>query len=513
MLKLLKGQRLVLALLPMLLAGCRELTEPKSGYIIVPHILSPVTIRTKDLEGVGWLMAYTPAGQWEPILLSPEGAFTYQDILPTRVWHCSKPDGSEGCVALLQAGDEKGYLKAGNRSYGKFAVCTENYIQRMGRKHCGERALEKWLAPNASDPADRVELSRTATQAASGYPSPDALYVWKGDPWSRLASGSVAFPNRDTWNPPADDGSPTSSWHEHPYEPGQAPIVTPENIKFSFDLGACSIFFPWEWKDRIPGDFWSQAIGAETNNRGFAEVLLDGIIEGAEPSTSLVPDAFLYMDSITNVVQRDDVSPEFHVSHGADAKGNSTSRSEMFICLKNYFMASNDIHESTDAWYRWDQGILSGFTGLFGIGDCRPHPASVFYCGAIDISAAGTGRFRISSDVRVNIEGYSVFKPACNNQFVPEFERGMADGIRSVGQRNLSDGIAQLVQRLNEKLGIEIRALQPTPTGVYIITAGSLEDPQYGVGNCLPDLEAKDVVPIVQPELIKEYTARGVTRF
>lgn len=495
------------------LTGCRELTDPKDGYIIVPHILSPVTIRTKDLAGVGWLMAYTPAGQWEPILLSPEGAFTYQDILPTRVWHCSKPDGSEGCVALLQAGDENGYLKVNNRSYGKFAVCTEDYVQRMGRKHCGERALEKWVPPNTSDPSDRVELSRTRTDAPADYPSSDALYVWKGDPWSRLASGSVTFPYRDTYQPPADDGAAASSWREYPYDPAQTPIIVPEEANFSFDLGACSIFFPWEWKDRIPGDVWSAVIGAATGNRGFAELLLDGIIEGAEPNTSFVPDAFLYMDAVTNVVQRDDVSPEFHVGYGRDANGNSSGRTEMFVCLKNYFMASNDIHESPDAWYRWDQGILSGFTTLFGIGDCRAHPVSVFYCGAIDTNGIGTGRFRISSDVRVNIKGYSIFKPTCNNQFIPRFKEGMAEGIRTAGERNLSDGIAQLVERLNETLAIKIRALQPTPTGLYIITARSLEDAQYGVGNCLPDLEAKEVVPLWQPPLTKDYGARGITRF
>jgi hypothetical protein len=508
-----KAHLTTLALLPVLLAGCRELTEPKKGYIIVPHVWSPVTIRTKDLQGVGWLMAYTPQGQWEPILLSPGGSFTYQQVLPTRIWHCSKPDGSEGCVALLQAGDEKGYLGVAGRAEGKFHVCTENYVQRMGRKHCGERALERWVPPSASDPADRVELSRTATQAASDYPSPDALYAWKGDPWSRLATGHVTLPHRDTWNPPADDGTSTSSWGEHPYEPAQSPIVSPDDATFSFDLGACAIFFPWEWKDRIPNDPWAQVIGAQTGSRGFAEVLLDGILEGAQPNVSIMPDAFLYMDAITNVVQREDVSPELHVSHGTDARGNSTGHTEMLICLKNYFMASNDIQESPDAWYRWDQGIVSGFTSLFGIGDCRAHPASVFYCGAVDLDSAGKGRFRISSDVRVNIEGYSIFKPACNNQFIPEFKRGMQEGIRTVGERNLSDAMAQLVQRLNEAFGIQVRALQATPTGLYLVTARSLEDSQHGIGNCLPDLEARHVGPAVQPALTKEYGPRGITRF
>jgi hypothetical protein len=69
------------------------------------------------------------------------------------------------------------------------------------------------------------------------------------------------------------------------------------------------------------------------------------------------------------------------------------------------------------------------------------------------------------------------------------------------------------VQRLNEAFGIQVRALQATPTGLYLITARSLDDPQHGIGNCLPDLEAQHVAPVVQPALTKEYGPRGITRF
>ncbi len=495
------------------LTGCRELSEPKEGYIVVPHILSPVTIRTKDLEGQGWLKAYTNAHEWEVIHLSPGGAFTYDQVLPTRVWHCNQPDGSEGCVALLQAGDDRGYVNAAKRSRGKFHVCTENYVQRVGRKHCGDRALERFVFPNGTNPADQVTLSRTATQGVSkeDYPTPGGLYVWKGDPWSRLVSGSVSAPDVDTWHPDEREGA-LSTWQEHPYVAGEHPIVTSENESFSVDVGACSIFFPWEWKDRLPDDLWTLLIGQQTGQRGFAELLLDGILDHAEPQTSLMPDAFLYMDALTNVVQRTDVSPEMHVSTGVDA-ARSNGKREIHVCLRNYFTASNDIRESPDAWYRWDQAILSGFTSLLGIGDCKAHRVSVFYCGALDLDGTGRGRFRIRPDVRVTMEGYSVFKPTCNNQFIPSFTEGLKDGIQTVGAQNLSDGIDQLVQGLNRHLGIEIRALQPTPTGIYLVTARSIDDPQYGVGNCLPDLEAPDVTPIAQPALTKEYTARGITRF
>lgn len=495
------------------LAGCRELAEPEDGYIVVPHILSPVTIRTKGLEGEGWLKAYTNANEWEVIHVSPGGAFTYEQVLPTRVWHCSEPDGSEGCVALLQAGDEKGYLNASKREQGKFHVCTEGYLQKMGRKHCGERALERFVFPNATDPSDRVSLSRTRTDGVlpDEYPTPGDTYAWDGDPWSRLVSGSISFPDLDHWHPPAESG-PTSKWQERPHVPGERPIVTSENQNVSIDIGACSIFFPWQWEDRIPNDFWGLVIGQQTSERGFAEVMLDGIIEHAEPNSTLMVDAFLYMDALTNVVQRTDVSPEFHVSAGSGARG-SGGDNEVQICLRNYFRASNDIRESPDAWYRWDQAILSGFTSLFGIGDCKSHPVSVFYCGAIDLDAQGRGRFRIDPDVRVAMEGYSVFKPSCNNKFIPAFKEGLAEGIRTAGERNLSDAIDQLVGGLRDSLGVEARALEPSPTGLYIVTAQSLEDPQYGIGNCLPDLEARDVVPVLQPALTKEYTARGITRF
>jgi len=36
---------------------------------------------------------------------------------------------------------------------------------------------------------------------------------------------------------------------------------------------------------------------------------------------------------------------------------------------------------------------------------------------------------------------------------------------------------------------------------------------QYGIGNCLPDLERRDMIPTIQPALTKEYTTRGITRF
>jgi hypothetical protein len=506
---------LALTVAALTLMGCRELTYPKQGFIIVPGISSPVRVITKDLEGSGWIKAFTTNGEWEVIYEEPGGSFFFNDVLPLRAWHCEPSNGSEGCVAILQAGDETGYLNAGYRPYGKFHVCTENYVQKVGRKHCGERKLERFTFFGGADDTDEVPLPRDRTKIplADEYPTPGGLYSWHGDGWSRFVTGSASFPDIHSWHPPAE-GEPTSTWYERPYDPYTTLFAGSSypTVNMSYDIGACSIFFPWEWDDRLQSSFWTAAIGVQTGNRGLAEILLDGIIESAAPQTSLVRDAFLYMDALGNVLPRTDVSPEFHFKVANDAWG-SDGELEPQICLKNYFTASNSISPEVEEWYRWDQGILSGFTSLFGIGSCKHHPFSVMYCGAIDLDSQGRGRFRISPDVNISMEGYSVFKPACNNRFIPEFKEAMKNGIRTVGQQNLSDGIADLVDGLRENLGIMVRGLQATPTGVYIITAGSIEDVQYGIGNCLPDLERQDTTPTVQPGLTKEYTTRGVTRF
>jgi len=507
---------LALTLAALALMGCRELTHPTQGFIVVPNISWPVRVTTTDLEGAGWLKAFTTEGTWEVIHLQPSGSFSFNEALPLNAWHCDPIDGSEGCVAILQAGDEQGYLTATNRYYGKFHVCTEDYVQKFGRKHCGVRALERFRFFGDDDASDEVPLPRYGSKIPleHEYPTPGGLYSWHGDPWSRFVTGSASFPDIDSWHPPAE-GEPTSTWYERPYDPdGGFPIggSSYPTVNMSYDIGACSIFFPWEWDDRLQSSFWTAAIGVQTGNRGFAEIFLDGIIESAEPQSTLVRDAFLYMDALGNVFPRTDVSPEFHFKVANDAWG-SNGELEPQICLKNYFTASNSISSEIDGWYRWDQGILGGFTSLFNIGSCKHHPFSVMYCGAIDLSPQGRGRFRISPNVHVSMEGYSVFKPTCNNQFIPAFKDAMKNGIRTVGQQNLSDGIEDLVDGLRGDLGITIRRLQATPTGVYIITAESIEDVQYGIGNCLPDIERQDVDAAIQPALTKEFTTRGITRF
>ena len=90
-----RRERSTLRVVPLVLAalalfGCRELEEPEDGYLIVENILSPVRIKTRDLEGAGWLKAYSPSRAWELIHSSPRGSFLYDLSLihisePTRL--------------------------------------------------------------------------------------------------------------------------------------------------------------------------------------------------------------------------------------------------------------------------------------------------------------------------------------------------------------------------------------------------------------------------------------------
>jgi hypothetical protein len=474
-----------------------------------------VTVRTRDLEGAGWIQAYTTQGKWEVIFFSPSGSFTFQERLPFHAWHCDPPNGTDGCVALLQAGDNKGYLNVAGRTNGKFAVCTGDYHQKIGRKHCGERAF---VEVDAASPVT-IPLSRNQTSGPTSTDFPlDAgiYYEWKGDPWSRLVTAShVTHPDADNYNPPEDDGQITSHWYERAYTPGGYNTVSPLSAaNFSVDLGACSIFFPWEWQDRLQDDLWTQAIGVKTGNRGFAEIMLDGIIENAKPNEGVLRDVLLFFDAVGSIVPRTDVSPEFHLSFGGASNATVPAHNEVYICLKTYFTASNVLDESVDDWYRWDQGLLGGLVELFNIGECHERPASAFYCGSIGIGTDQNGYFRIDPDVVVNMQDYGVFKPLCNNQFIPRFKGYIKDGIRTVGRQNLSDGVNDFVQAMNQNLGIKIRALWPTATGIYIVTAHSLEDPQYGVGNCLSDIEKKAAtMPKIQPSVGKTFGTRGIRRF
>lgn len=514
---------LIVVLLALGAGGCRELVEPDEGYIIIDNILSPVRIKTKGLEGAGWIRAYTTDGEWTVIHLSPSGSFTFNDVLPfnAKIWHCDPVNGSEGCVAVLQAGDDRGYLNANGRLYGKFHVCTANYLQKMGRKHCGARDFAKWDGAVDESTTKHLSRRRTVVLRPNQFPDADANYLWRGDTMSRFISGYHEWQSVNSWHPPSESET-AGEWDEYPGSPGQRAFAFPGDTNMSVDIGACSIFLPWEWNDRIRNSFWTTAIGLRTApidangdpvpnpdgtiGRGLAELLLDGVIESSESRQELQIDVTLWLDALTGVYTRPSISPEFHFI--------VTDDGEREVCLKSYWNANNDIQSNPDAFYRIDQAIISGFVSLFGIGDCRTHPMSMRYCGEISIEA-GRGTFTLDEgSIYIAMEPYSVFKPSCNNQFIPSLKNGFANAIKTAGALNMSDGIAQLTDALSDTLGVTIRRLEVTPTGLYAVTATSTDDSQYGVGTCLPDLESPNVTPILQPEVLnRRHSSRGITRF
>jgi hypothetical protein len=119
------------------------------------------------------------------------------------------------------------------------------------------------------------------------------------------------------------------------------------------------------------------------------------------------------------------------------------------------------------------------------------------------------------------MEGYSIFKPSCRNQFQPKVEQALKEGAKTAGEQNLSEGIDQLVRALQNSVdaifgieGFQVRRLELTPSGIYVVTAESSIDPQYEfrVGNCIGDLSTPELRPTIQPPLVVEYESRGITR-
>lgn len=510
-------QRLIaLGLALCLLAGCRELKEPRGGYVIVENIFSPVRIYASGLEGAGIMEALTPgSGAWTPFFFEPAGGFVFDEPLPFEVWHCDPSNGSEGCVAQIRVRDDKGLLATG-RLEGAIYVCTENYVQKVGRKHCGERMLRAWnpFNPDDVDPDDRVRLSPIGTHAIhpDEYPNPSSLYRWDGDPMSRFYAGDWSFPGANSHSPGEPDPTVTSSWSELPYRPGELPVTAPTKIGVSTDIGACSLFLPYEWRNNL-GDFFSQQIGEVTGDLGFAELLIDGILEDPPAPTYQVKDnVMLWADAASFVETRTDVSPEFQFR---------VKDGQPQICLKTYFEAGTSLRAGIEDWYRWDQGFFSALNALFGIGDCRAHPVSVFYCGSMGVSN-GEGRFEIDeSDILGSMKGYSIFKPSCRNQFQPQVEQALKEGAKTAGEQNMSEGIDRLVGALQDTVdatlgleGFQVRRLELTPSGIYVVTAENKLDPQYDfrVGNCIADLGTPELTPAVQPALSVEYPRHGITR-
>ena len=76
-------------------------------------------------------------------------------------------------------------------------------------------------------------------------------------------------------------------------------------------------------------------------------------------------------------------------------------------------------------------------------------------------------------------------------------------------------GVAMLVESLSEILGLDVRRIEMSPRGVYLITAESTADPQYGLGDCRSDLDRAPSTPGAAraSDTDIEVGVRGLTRF
>ena len=512
---------LSLALLLVGASGCEpELVAPKGGYLVVDNVFSPVRIHTSRLEGAGRLEALLPSGVWTLIHFEPNGAYIYDERLPAEAWHCSNPGGTEGCVARLRVAHDAGPLGF-NAAFGTgiVHVCTENYVQRQGRKHCGVRELER-----ASGTLDDNDVWLPAANSLAAEQNIDPLYegtfVWRGDPWNRLIWGTHEFKHPNADSPPTGAAAEelSGTFFDHAWDP-DAPAVSvdlgvPGNAEwkaYSMDSGACSFFIPWEWTNRLDGAYYTAGLGASLEERGLAERFIDEMVDTTEPRWQTEVNALLWIDATAGIIPNESASPEFHYRLSGDT-------GEPQVCFKQYFHASSDLSAIPDHWYRFDQAIGAFFLELLPfIGDCGYKNVSFRYCGTAKVDN-GVGTFEIDqSSVQIAHQGYPWGKVICNNQFVPQF----IDGVRATfapggeGATQIDAGIAQLVEALGETLGLEVRRMELSPRGIYLITAETTLDPQYGMGDCRPDLDREPTLPSAErpTETEIEYRTRGVTRF
>jgi hypothetical protein len=496
------------------------LVSPTQGYLIVPNVFSPVRIQTSGLDGEGRIDALLPDQTWATVHVSSTGSFLFNEPLPGTVWHCSDPGGSEGCVARLRIEHDGGPV-GHNPSFGSgiVHVCTERYIQRVGRRHCGGRALERLSgAPDGDD----VWLPPASSQAAERRVDPlqEGAFRWRGDEWNRLIWGAHDFKHIGASSPPQGElaNDLAGLFFDYRWDPEaeiSVALGVPSNADYgaySMDLGACSFFIPWEWQHRLEEAYYTRGLGAALGDRGLAERFIDEMIDTTEPESRTEVNALLWVDGTVGMAPNQNASPEFHYRLSEDL-GHPQ------MCFKQYFHVSSEISTRPDHWYRFDQAIGAFFLELLPfIGQCGSKDTSFRYCGTPEIDTDGVGAFVIDqSSVQITHQGYPWGKALCNNNFVPKF----IDGVRQTfgpggeGAVRIEEGIRTLVSSLADTLGLDVRRIEMSPRGMYLITAESTLDPQYGMGDCRADLDrAPDAAGASRTtEVYIEYDARGITRF
>lgn len=514
------------ALIPLLTVGgvlagassCEpELVEPKTGSVVVDNVLSPVRIQTSRLQGAGTIEALQPNGIWTLIHFEPSGAFVFEEPLPGEVWHCSNPGGTEGCVARLRIGHADGHV-GHNASFGEgiVHVCTENYVQRQGRTHCGTRALVR------VDGTAGEDIPLPPTQSTAVEEGVDALsegiFRWRGDPWNRLIWGTHEFRHVDADSPPTGEDAiaVAGTFFDHRWNASKSIAIDLGEPSFadwraySMDIGACSFFIPWEWEHRLVDAQYTPALGLALGERGLAERFIDEMIDTTEPRFQTEVNALLWVDGTVGIIPNESASPEFHY--------RLSDTGEPQICFKQYFHASSDISVKPDHWYRFDQAIGAFFLAVLPfVGDCGYKNVSFRYCGTPRMES-GAGTFEIDPpSVHIAHQGYPWGKLLCNNRFVPSFIDGVARTFEPGGEgaRQIDRGVALLVESLSDALGVAVRRIEISPRGMYLITAESTVDPQYGWGDCRSDLDRAPALPGASrpSEGSIDYGTRGVTRF
>ncbi len=474
-------RRLLLSLL--LLTGCFEISHPAKGYQVIEDVLEPVIIAGKGGDTTV-LLAGEP---WQLVARVDHPQFLFIHQLPLAAWHC---EIGSGCASRLAVSTTGGVVYHDERIGQDMHVCTVDYVQTLGRAHCYERRL------------GAEQLNRQATTFVGDVTDAG----WQGDYYSRLTGGWHSWEqSNDPWHP-AEEGT-GAEWTERPWE-GELRFPSMHNAH-NVDLGACSMFVPWQWEDRDPA--LDDLVGPVLGERGLAELTLDELDEAraASATTDESQNVVWFFDAFTNLWPRD-IPSEFHY--------HVKETGERQACLRSYFATNTELRARPGGWNIITEGIAAGLSELFGIGDCRTHPMSVRFCGELG-ARAGAPTFTLDeSSIVVDMEPYSRFKPSCNNNFVPLVKQGLADGVRELTDAAIT---AQL-EALTAALPFEIRRIELVPSGAYLVVAENYDDPQYdamklmGGGDpgtiCRPELGDSGFAHEPRPELGFTVPKRGITR-
>ncbi|MFW2389533.1 MAG: hypothetical protein ACN4G0_14430 [Polyangiales bacterium] len=445
-----------------LLCGCYEITHPDKGYQLIETVLeAPI------LAGKGGSRNTLLAGHpWQFVDQADGEKFLFIERLPFSVWDCPRP----GCVTRLQVVASDGrVIRHPERPGQDMHVCTVDYVQTFGRVHCRDRT------------AGGVVLDRRGTTFI-GDLSDEA---WESDYFSRLSGGWHSWDqSNDPWHP-AEEGT-GAEWSDVPWS-GQALDWTIQNAH-NVDLGACSLFVPWKWEDRDPR--LDAILGPMLGDRGLAELTLDELDQARSESstTTETEDVTWFFDAFTNLWPRE-IPSEFHYQVTPEGKRQA--------CLRSYFATNTTIRARPGGWNVIAEGIAAGFVELFGIGDCKTHPMSVRFCGELGASEGAPTFSLDESSVVVEMEPYSRFKPSCNRSFVPLVKEGLADGIHKLTDAVISDQLKELTA----DLPFEIRRIEPTPAGAYLVVAQDQKDTQYAAMKLIGITIEGDEGLLCRPEL------------